>query len=351
MTLQDPRRLRRRSRLRIGDIRFTVLGILIAAIPALATVAHAARPLFPNMAHTVGERPIMVATADLDGDGIRDLVVANRWSEDLSILRGLGGGDFGAQQRVPVGAIPVALAIADFNGDGRDDVAAALPVDDKVAVFLTPPSGVPAAPFLLSAGDSPGSVLAVDLDLDGRTDLLAANYFGGVSLWKGLGNGSFQSEKRLASGVSAYSLVVALVNGDLVPDLVVASPGSRQAVVLLGDASGGFGDPAGYSTDALDSVGLPRQIVAADVDLDGAVDFLVGTFDNSEEQNYLVLLRGRGDGSLEPGVLLSRNADGDFSLGAADFNNDGRPDLAFGAHHGFNCCELRNGGIWLGRGD
>jgi len=125
MTLQDPTRLRRRRRLRrdLGQ-RFAAVAILAAVGSGPATAASHGQ-VFPNMAYTVGDDPVAVASADLDHDGIRDLVVANnRWSEDLSILRGLGGADFAARVGIVAGGIPVALAIADFDRDGRDDIAA-----------------------------------------------------------------------------------------------------------------------------------------------------------------------------------------------------------------------------------
>ena len=74
--------------------------------------------------------------ADLSGDGYTDLVTANRTSGDLTILWGLAGGNFAAQNYQYGGHAPTALAVADYNGDGRLDLAVADEDDDTVSVLL-----------------------------------------------------------------------------------------------------------------------------------------------------------------------------------------------------------------------
>ncbi len=351
MMLQSSTRLRRRSRSRFGATLPVVLAITVVALSSDTTNAFAGHPLFPNMAHTVGAIPVAVTTGDLNADGIRDLVVANLWSEDLSILLGLGDGDFAPQRRVPAGGIPVATAVADFNRDGRDDIATALPVEDRVAVFLTQADGSPGLPIEMPAGDSPGGILAADLNRDGLVDLVATNYFSdNLSIWSGHGDGSFGAEATIATGVRPFSVKVALLNGDLYPDLVVASYATGEVLVLLGRASGGFASPAAYPCGTFGFLAAPRQIVPADVDGDGSVDLVVGNFDNVEELNSVALLRGRGDGSFDAGEFVARDRDGAFALGAADFNRDGHPDIAHAGHHGSFCCDARGGSVQLGDG-
>src|SRR5205823_606771 len=80
---------------------------------------------FPGSPITVGTSPQAIAAADLDGDGRPDLAVANFGSDIVTLLRNQGGGGFAAFPGSPitVGTSPSAITAADLDGDGRPDLA------------------------------------------------------------------------------------------------------------------------------------------------------------------------------------------------------------------------------------
>jgi len=86
----------------------------------------------------VGDAPIGVATGDFNGDGAPDLVVANLTDGTLSILLNDGMGALvpGPQATITVGLSPFALVVADLNGDGIEDIAVANQGDDTVTILL-----------------------------------------------------------------------------------------------------------------------------------------------------------------------------------------------------------------------
>jgi hypothetical protein len=90
----------------------------------------------PQQRIAVGADPWWVAAADLDGDGIPDVVTANNGSDDLSVRIGNGNGTFQAAQRFVAGGGPSSVAIADLNGDGFQDLAVANNFSDDVSVLL-----------------------------------------------------------------------------------------------------------------------------------------------------------------------------------------------------------------------
>jgi len=87
---------------------------------------------------TVGTQPISLAESDFNGDGFADLVVANRSSNNVSILLGHGNGTFTASPLSPVavGSFPISVAVGDFNGDGIPEFTVANSGSSNVSVFL-----------------------------------------------------------------------------------------------------------------------------------------------------------------------------------------------------------------------
>src|SRR5262249_55586861 len=81
--------------------------------------------------------PLSVAIADVDKDGILDIVTANSLTDDVSVLLGDGRGGFGTATSFGLNGAsnPNGLAIADLNRDGQLDVVTAN-FSDNVSVLL-----------------------------------------------------------------------------------------------------------------------------------------------------------------------------------------------------------------------
>jgi hypothetical protein len=84
----------------------------------------------------VRSEPFSVAVGEFDGDGFEDLAMANIESNDVSVLWGLGDGNFSAQSRFAAGFRPVSVAAGDFNGDDFQDLAVANLGSHNVSVLL-----------------------------------------------------------------------------------------------------------------------------------------------------------------------------------------------------------------------
>jgi hypothetical protein len=98
-----------------------------------------------------GDEPFCVAVADLDGDTVPDLVTANRGGDDVSVLLGNGDGSFQAADAFPVGdelPLPVAVVAADLDGDDAPDLVTANSGSDDVTVLINLPEP---SPSLLAA--------------------------------------------------------------------------------------------------------------------------------------------------------------------------------------------------------
>jgi hypothetical protein len=237
-----------------------------------------------------------VALVDLNGDGKADVVVSNLYMDPnnlnegsvVGVLLGNGDGTFQGAVTYGAGAGAYTAAIADFNRDGKPDVVVANTWSGSVAVLLGKGDGtlLPAVMYA-SGGTTPIAVAAADVNGDGKSDVLVthndfnigANDRVGVLL--GNGDGTFQAAAiYLSGGFSTTSVVVADVNMDGRPDLVVGNQCNASnncsngmvAGVLLGNGDGTFQNPVTYLAGGSGFGALAVQ----DVNGDGMPDLLTG---------------------------------------------------------------------------
>ena len=154
----------------------------------------------------VNDLPSSVKVADLNNDGILDLVVAgalpgNTTGNFISTYLGNGRGVFALKETINLGPgnLKGDIAIGDFNEDGFLDVA--YPVtgtqtpkmhSTHVLIFFGNGTGNLVAGPTLTVGQEPHTVIAVDVNKDGHLDLAVTNRTDGtVSVLLGDGKGNF----------------------------------------------------------------------------------------------------------------------------------------------------------------
>ena len=139
-------------------------------------VAGSPSVTFPNAKRTVGDNPLGVVLADLNGDGVLDLVTSNFSSNDVSILIGNGDGTFAGERRFSVGDSPSAVSAADLNGDGIVDVVTANVGSNDVSILLGNGDGTFAGDQSYAVGVFPNGVSVADLNGDGILDVVTSNF-------------------------------------------------------------------------------------------------------------------------------------------------------------------------------
>jgi hypothetical protein len=190
-------------------------------------------------------RPISLATADVNGDGKPDLVVANAsdtnnmiGAGNISVLLNSGDGTFRAGFTSQVGSppqAPTAIAVKDLNGDGKPDLAVVFTgIPDSngittdgggIAIFLGNGDGTFRTGPVVNAlsGNITDAITISDVNGDGKPDLVVTHCcFADVIYLLGNGDGSFQTEQHILSGPSPVAAAVADFNRDGQPDLTFA---------------------------------------------------------------------------------------------------------------------------------
>jgi hypothetical protein len=126
----------------------------------------------------VGTLPSAIAAADLDGDGVTDLAMSDFRSGVVWVLLGRRGGGFRRPLGLAVGtgpAAPSGLAVADLNGDRVPDIAVADFRRNRVAVLPGAGGGRFHPARTVPAGPGPAALAVADLTGDGRPDVVVAD--------------------------------------------------------------------------------------------------------------------------------------------------------------------------------
>lgn len=282
--------------------------------------------------------------ADFNSDGALDVATANRDSDSISVLLNKGDGSFQPPIRFSAGGQPVFLVAGDFNGDGKPDIAAAMSGyygSGPLAIFLGHGDGTfqPGQQF---APDIKAIMVAAgDFNGDGKLDLVALNY-SDVMVFLGNGDGTFQSPLSYPNyGWPMTTMTVADFNGDGKLDIAVFNCETNTISILLGNGDGTF-------RAAINTVWLPRPdyIAAADLNGDGKIDLISGEYNpgTRNAKGTLQILLGNGDGTFKtPTDISVPNAT--LSPVIADFNHDGKPDIAISSAFSGDVT------ILLGKGD
>jgi hypothetical protein len=262
-----------------------------------------------------------MASADLDGNGVPDLVAPSAVSGRVMIWLSKTAGGFTTASAYPYSGGVVASA--DFNGDARPDTIFSDISIGKVGVMLDQTDGTLASPVYTSLTTAPiAGIIPADLNADGILDIvfwtssMTANNVttaGSTYAALGKGDGTFQPA-TVVSQTLASQAVVKDLNGDGLPDIADLDTAPGNVSVFLGKGDGTFGFEIGYPT----APGA-TYIAAGAVNGDGHPDLITAG------AGGVNLLLNNGDGSYAFYSSISTIAA--VSLGVADVDGDGKLDL------------------------
>lgn len=251
-----------------------------------------------------------------------------------SVFTSLGGSALtGADGTFRIEALPAtaetlaAFATASDGGDelrGRSESVAVIEegVTDVGVIVVRPLGVLYPGPRSAIGSRSPDveAFVAADFDQDGLLDVAAVGgreVSSAVAVLRGRGDGSFEQRLELAAGPAPTDVGAADLDLDGAEDLIVGDRGSDEVRVHLGRGDGTFTEPV-VLTPGVELI----RLATADVNRDLVPDVIVGERTN----DGLTILPGRGDGTFgEPYVVAPGTSIAEVEV--ADFDGDGNVDL------------------------
>ena len=302
-------------RLRIPHVLGSILAAILWAGPCLGDSLFPARE-FPIDASF----PTALTVTDLDADGNPDVLVGGR--DTFSLFMGNGNGTFAPEHEIAVSGTPALILPGDFNENGAVDLLFSDEFGHDYFLMSGLPGGTLLAPSLVPnlSGSSP---VVGDFNEDGHLDL-ATITAGGIQVALGNGKGQFQSPNPVASLSNISRLTLGDFNGDHHADLLIFAYVTTELKWVLGRGDGTFGPTASQA------IARPADhLLADDLDGDGRDDLLLA--DGSEvsppDAATLIPYFSQATGTFSPGLGLAAGI-GTITVTTADFNADGRRDLA-----------------------
>lgn len=295
-----------------------------------------------------------VTVADVNGDGLGDIIASNDDSSDVTILFGKADGTVTVPTSgYAVGGYPYNQAIvADFNGDGFADIVVS---DDEFSLVYLRGYGdgtfraalnyyAPTEPTAYA--DSVG-IASGDFNKDGHPDFVTANYCSscanpmGISVFLSNPDGSMQPAVNYGTTSDLSYVAVGDFNGDKNLDIAAIENSTGMVQIFNGDGTGSFGVPSLFSTDL--TINNPQDLVAADFNNDGFTDLAVANWNGSDIAILLSDNTNPGNFLTPAPITLSNSVYQGFAV--ADLRGVGKLDIVAPMYYGGAVAVL------LGNGD
>lgn len=282
-----------------------------------------------------GMFPVRIGSADLDGNGLGDLVVASAFDGLATIAFQTAPGQFGNIVSRTVGSGPSSINFMDIDGQAGLDIVISGQVSGDVSILFNDTSHTFSSQSRYRGGlglfglenglngptvrslQETASVAVADFTGDGIVDLVALNRgWRSFTLLPGQGQGSFpnpQADNTYLTGERPTQISAGDFNGDGLPDVAILDQASAELWVYLNQSGGRFGQPLRSAAG-----NEPSSFTVVNFNSDRKLDILVG----NEFGDVLILL-GDGAGHFNPPPRNLHN----LPLAAADLNGDGWSDV------------------------
>jgi hypothetical protein len=288
--------------------------------------------VFQRTDYPVLNGPYTLAVGDLNNDQSNDLVVGSNGLGGVTVLLGSATGQFTIKGSY--GGTAQKVVLGDFNDDGYLDV------EYTGGLLLNNGDGSLRGPYYPPF--QAAAIATGDFNRDGYLDMVYLYSTGQLTspadVFSGHGDGTFTPGSTFAYSPFGRAVVTGDFNSDGNLDLAFIDNFKASSITIaLGDGTGRLS----VNSHPVTGGSNPWDIAAADFNGDGKMDLAVIDRDN----HLLTILLGNGDGTFQAPLISSTDGLQPFSIAVGDMNADGIPDLAIAF------ASSKVVGIAFGRGD
>ena len=262
-----------------------------------------------------------IAVGDINGDGFPDLLLV---IYGTGLQRYLNDGHGNLLAPSTIGAWNMnSISLCDVDGDGNLDLMEAGP-GPNISVLRNDGHGNFGVPANYHVGGYAFVLGCQDLNRDGFPELIVCNSellneLWSVSVLWNLGNGTFQSDGEVTTGMRPNAIAMGDLNGDGIVDIVAGCyGGSGGFPVPSVDIHLGVGDGT-FAAPAVFPIGPVRAVALADLDQDGDLDIVACGVNVTIFWN-----NGHGVFTAGPTYASVSNSRG---VAVGDLDGDGRLDI------------------------
>lgn len=254
-----------------------------------------------------------------------ELFIANYFEDRIDVYKN-NNGSFSLFNNFQVGLGSYSIDFADFNGDNVDDMVVLNMSSDNVSILKGKGNGDFEPATYYQVGTSPHCAIGGKfIGNNNKADLLVADFTNNRILQM---NNEFFEPKNFAIGSGPVFAASASLNEggnkpDKFLDLVTVNETSNSISILLGDGKGDF------TQDITDiAVGImPKSLTIGNFDNDGKKDDVAVV--NYGDKNVMILLNKNDDGHLSSNGIPIKLNENPTSITTVDFNGKGiNQDLA-----------------------